>query len=108
MESYINDLKVKKAETIFSISRVLFGIMTAILAITGLILVIVPVAASNNGDFNWRLLVGGFSCWFGILFVWIFKQILDGFAIIVYNSAVNLYDRGVVTSIDEVYNKDTK
>lgn len=58
------------------------------------------VFAFIGKDINWQFLVGGISCFFGIFFAWAFKQILDGFALIVYNAAVELHDKNVQTSID--------
>ena len=98
-----NDAKIIKAEMILSVSKILFGIEVFLLAIGGFALIIASflIAKENINALDWRFLVGGLASFVAIFFCWAGKQLMDGFALIVYKSAVDLHDRGVLTSLDD-------
>ena len=92
-----NDMKIKKAENILLISTIIFVINVIGLVCGGMILI---VNSFKEKAFDWQMFVYGMVCFVGIIFAWAFKQILDGYALIVYNAAVELHDKNVQTSID--------
>ncbi len=95
MNATAKDAKIKKAETILKANKVLFVVYVA-LAITGaFIFAILGIAYQS-----WELGSKAIYLLLSIIFVWFFKQLVDGFGLIVYNSALSLHEQGVTTLLD--------
>lgn len=100
MDDYRKDKKIKKAEAILSISRILFIFEVICFVGLGVFFIVISFKDTNPKTFTWEYFVTGISMFVGILFAWASKQLIDGFALNVYSSAIKLHDRVIVTSID--------
>lgn len=89
------DAKIKKAETILKASKVLF-VVYVILAIGGALIFAITGIAYQS----WELGSRAIYLLLSIIGAWLFKQLIDGFGLIVYNSALSLHEQGVTTLLD--------
>ena len=108
------DPKVRVGNNILIFARVWAIIMTILVIISGVVLIIVGFvtktsAAEHYGGAqetpNYILVWPGIGCFGSILFIWIGKWFIEGYGLIVINSARQLVDSFTTTYIDEVHEK---
>ena len=89
------DVIMEKSETILKINNIIFIVYVILKIIVGIILAIIAIVNRSWMDFGI-----GAGVVFSILGAWIDKQFLDGYGLIVYNSAVSLHKQEIVTLLD--------
>ena len=95
MSVVVKDAKIEKAETILKINKIIFIVYVILTIIAGIILTIIAIV-----NRSWMYFGIGAGVVFSILGAWIEKQFLDGYGLIVYNSAVSLHKQEIVTLLD--------
>ena len=95
MSVVVKDAKIEKAETILKINKIIFIVYVILTIIAGIILTIIAIV-----NRSWMYLGIGAAVVLSILAAWIEKQFLDGYGLIVYNSAVSLHKQEIVTLLD--------
>ena len=95
MSIVVKDAKIEKAETILKINKIIFIVYVILTIIAGIILTIIAIV-----NRSWMYFGIGAGVVFSILGAWIDKQFLDGYGLIVYNSAVSLHKQEIVTLLD--------
>ena len=95
MSVVVKDAKIEKAETILKINKIIFIVYVILTIIAGIILTIIAIV-----NRSWMYFGIGAGVVFSILGAWIDKQFLDGYGLIVYNSAVSLHKQEIVTLLD--------
>lgn len=101
MNDYRNDQKVKKAENILFVSKTVFAIFVFLCIASGIVFISLFIHSVSNSTPLYSYLIVALSSFLAILVFWVIKQFLDGFALIVYDSAINLHEKGIETSLDE-------
>ena len=90
----------KQAELIFSLSTVLFAISTIGLIIGAIVFFYFAITTINK-DFNWLNLIYTLVMLVCIFPAWVLKQVMDGIAMSLYNTAAIL-DRQNSDALKEI------